>query len=177
LIGQWSPSNIFGIPLSNSPISIVFTYTTITYQGGCNNYIFAYTINISDTKKQLTIGQNKTSTKNCSVNDDGLYTTGISMFSSYNISINSNISSIIMNVLSLNGSNIMQLTRPIPIITSLTSNPNSNTSNINKNSSTSSQITTNTSSKPVLSLIPNTYVFLILARRDIPRIFCNITTS
>jgi hypothetical protein len=175
LIGQWSPSNIFGIPLSNSPISIVFTYTTITYQGGCNNYIFAYTIN--DIKKQLTIGQNKTSTNNCSVNDDGLYITGISMFSSYTININTNSSSIIMNVLSSNGSNIMQLTRPIPIITSLSSNSNNNTSTINKNSGVSSQITASTSSKPTLSLIPNTYVFLILARRDIPRIFCNITTS
>lgn len=82
-----------------------------------------------------------------------------------------------MNVLSSNGSNIMQLTRPIPIITSLSSNSNNNTSTINKNSGVSSQITASTSSKPTLSLIPNTYVFLILARRDIPRIFCNITTS
>jgi hypothetical protein len=169
LIGQWSPTNVFGIPLSNSLISIIFTYTTITYQGGCNNYIFAYTIN--DTKKQLTIGQNKSSSNNCTVNDDGLYTTGITMFSSYNISINS--SSIVMNIFSTNGSNVMQLTRPIPVSQTTTTKVNS----INTNTGQSSQLTTNTPSAPTLSLIPNTYVFLILARRDIPRTFCNVTTS
>jgi hypothetical protein len=102
------------------------------------------------------------------VNDDGLYTTGITMFSRYNITINS--SSIVMDIFSANGSSVMQLTRPIPVSPSTTS---SNTTN----SAQPTQLTKNNSSVPTLSLIPNTYVFLILARRDIPRTFCNVTTS
>ena len=170
--------SVFGIPLSNSPIGIIFTFTTLTYQGGCNTYVFAYTVD--ETKRQIALGQNKSSSNNCAVNDDGLYITAISSVSSYNISINSSINSIVMNLFSANGSTVMQLTRPVPETT--TAAPANNTStntNTNANKNTSSQSTQSASNNQSnqLSLIPNTYVFLILARRDVPRIFCNVTDS
>jgi len=177
LIGQWSPTNIFGIPLTNTPISIVFAYTSITYQGGCNTFLFAYTVDTN--KKQFSMGQNKSTSNNCTVNDDGLYTNAIPMFFGYNISISSATSSIIMNIFASNGSSIMQLTRPIPVTASASASGSTTattSSSTSTNTSSSNQLTTNTqTTKP--SLTPNTYIFLILARRDIPRIFCNITTS
>ena len=86
LIGRWEPTNVFGIPLPSTPVFLVFTRDQIVYNGGCNSFIFQYTA----LQGKITIGQNRSSTNSCSVDDDGLYVSAISRMSSYSLSVSGN---------------------------------------------------------------------------------------
>ncbi len=76
---------IFGMPMDGSSIYFIISSNIISYNGGCNNYQFQYSVN--EALKLIQIGQNKTTSNTCAVDDDGLYMNGISKISKYAVSI------------------------------------------------------------------------------------------
>lgn len=88
LAGRWTVISLFNIPFPSTPYYIVIGTTTLTLNGGCSNYTFAYTIN--STTQIITIA-NATSniTKACAKSDDSLYISGITKMNKYLLSSSS----------------------------------------------------------------------------------------
>lgn len=73
------------MPMDGSSVYFIFSSNLISYNGGCNTFQFQYTPN--ESSKTIQIGQNKSTSNTCQVNDDGLYVNGLARVSKYVISI------------------------------------------------------------------------------------------
>ena len=91
LLGIWQPLSIMGIPFTtDTNIYFIFSTNTISYSGGCNSYQFQYSVNddiINKNNRQIQIGQNKSSSERCVVDDDGLYVNGMVRVRGYVVSV------------------------------------------------------------------------------------------
>lgn len=85
MIGRWEPTSVFGIPLPDTAVFLVFTRDQVVYNGGCNSYIFQYSVDAS--ARQITMGRNRSSSNICAIDDDGLYVSAVSKMNKYSITL------------------------------------------------------------------------------------------
>ena len=63
----------------------IISSNLISYNGGCNTFQFQYTP--TESSRSIEIGQNKSTSDNCAVNDDGLYVNGFARVRRYEVLI------------------------------------------------------------------------------------------
>ena len=130
------------------------------------------------------MGQNRSTTNTCQVDDDGLYVNGMVRVRGYAVSIVGKEFRLRLNdgagnavyefkktVQVAANSSTPNVNNPPPSVPAPSTNPSR--PQANSVPSSSSNI------RPVgeLGLEPGRYVFLVLARRDLPRRFCTITAN
>lgn len=171
LAGTWYILSLFNIPMATSPYTLIFTANTIELTGGCGTYTLNYTIN--STTQIITIGSPAPSVaSSCSQSDDQLYLSGITNMYKYLISTTNGVSS--MSVYDQSGS----------IGYSLSTTPPSSPSSPSPSSPPSSPsppsppvAATPSPAAPPAPLTPGTYLLLLLARRDLPRVLVTVTSN
>lgn len=95
LLGIWQPVSVMGIPLNTQTNTyyFIFSTNTISINGGCNNFQFQYNNlnnnnnNNNNIFKSIQIGQNKSSSDKCKVDDDGLYVNGMVRVKGYSVNV------------------------------------------------------------------------------------------
>ena len=71
--------------MEGSSVYFIISSNLISYNGGCNTFQFQYTP--TESSRSIEIGQNKSTSDNCAVNDDGLYVNGFARVRRYAVSI------------------------------------------------------------------------------------------
>jgi hypothetical protein len=71
--------------MEGSSVYFIISSNLISYNGGCNTFQFQYTP--TESSRSIQIGQNKSTSDNCAVNDDGLYVNGFARVRRYAVSI------------------------------------------------------------------------------------------
>lgn len=93
IAGSWSIVSLFSISFPKTSYSLLISATTITLNGGCNNYTYQYTL--TPATQLITIGAS-TQTKNpCAQSDDQLYVSGITKMYKYLVSSSASAYSLI----------------------------------------------------------------------------------
>lgn len=151
LLGIWQPVSVMGIPTDSTEIYFIISSNTISFNGGCNSYQFQYSV-VDDSSKQIKIGQNKSSSNQCPVDDDGLYVNGMIRVSKYMVVV---VGSDIRLRLSDSNGNIVYEIKKTVQQQSTTNSTINNTTNSNSQQKTQSVTlipsTTTTSSPQSLS--------------------------
>lgn len=147
IAGAWAIASLFNIPFPSTPYSLTINQTSISLLGGCNNYSFSYSVNT--TSQTISIGNSTSSTASCSQSDDQLYVSGIQKMYKY----------------------------------VLTKSAASTLSFYDQQGSIGYILKTPALSTPIqtpatqTALSSGTYLFLLLKRRDLPRMLVTVSAN
>lgn len=147
IAGAWAIASLFNIPFPSIPYSLTINQTSISLLGGCNNYSFSYSVN--PTSQTISIGNSTSSTASCSQSDDQLYVSGIQKMYKY----------------------------------VLTKSAASTLSFYDQQGSIGYILKTPALSTPIqtpaaqIALSSGTYLFLLLKRRDLPRMLVTVSAN
>lgn len=145
IAGAWAIASLFNIPFPTTPYSLSISQTSISLQGGCNNYSFSYLINT--TSQIISIGNSTSSTSSCAQSDDQLYVSGIQKIYKY---VLTKSAASTLSFYDQQGNIGYILKTPVPS----TPTPASSTQSV---------------------FSSGTYLFLLLKRRDLPRMLVTIS--
>lgn len=147
LAGVWAIASLFNVPFPSTPYSLAFNPTAISLLGGCNSYSFSYSINT--TSQTISIGNSTSSTSSCAQSDDQLFVSGIQKMFKY---VLTKSASSTLSFYDQQGNIGYILKTPVP-------------------SSPTQAPTTQ------IALSSGTYLFLLLKRRDLPRMLVTISAN
>lgn len=147
IAGSWAIASLFNIPFPSTPYSLKINQTTISLLGGCNNYSFYYSVNT--TSQTISIGNSTSSTASCSQSDDQLYVSGIQKMYKY---VLTKSAASTLSFYDQQGNIGYILKTPVP--------------------STSIQ-----TPAAQTALSSGTYLFLLLKRRDLPRMLVTVSAN
>jgi hypothetical protein len=154
LAGTWFISSLFNIPFNSTPYTLVLTPNTIRLAGGCANYTFNYTLN--STTQIITIGGTPPSVSTaCRQSDDQLYISGVTKMHKYLVSTTNGASQLSIYDQSGNIGYALRSNQVAPRAAAAS--------------------TPAAAPSPAVPLSPGTYLLLLLARRDLPRVIVNVT--
>lgn len=148
IAGNWAIAALFNVPFPTTPYSLIISSTSISLLGGCNNYSFSYLINA--TSQTITIGNSTSSNNACGQSDDQLYVGGIQKIYKY------------------------LLTKSAASTLSFY-DQQGNIGYVLKTAALPPTPATSTTTQTPLS--PGTYLFLLLKRRDLPRMLVTISAN
>lgn len=147
LAGTWAIAALFNIPFPSTSYSLTFNPTSISLLGGCNNYSFFYSINA--TSQTISIGNSTSSTPSCGQSDDQLFVSGIQKMYKY-VLTKSAASALSFYDQQGNIGYVLKTAVPsAPTPASVTQSP----------------------------LSSGAYLFLLLKRRDLPRMLVTISAN
>lgn len=147
LAGAWAIASLFNIPFPSTPYLLNINQTSISLLGGCNNYSFSYSINA--TSQVISIGNSTSSTASCSQSDDQLYVSGIQKMYKY--------------LLTKSAASTLSFYDQQGNIGYILKTPAPSTPMQNQATQT--------------ALSSGTYLFLLLKRRDLPRMLVTISAD